>query len=157
MTRLRGRCPKGRRLRFACPHGHWRTTTMLGAVRLDGTTAAMAIEGPTDTTVFQAYVHKVLLPILRPGDIVVMDNLAPHKNEQTLQLINQAGAQVLFLPPYSPDLNPIEMMWSKIKALLRKAAARTHEELLSALCAALNKVTASDARGWFGACGYSII
>jgi transposase len=157
MTRLRGRCPKSRRLRFACPHGHWRTTTMLGAVRLDGTTAAMAIEGPTDTCVFQAYVRKVLLPLLRPGDIVVMDNLAPHKNEQALEWIAQAGVQVLFLPPYSPDLNPIEMMWSKIKALLRKAAARTHEELLSALSSALSKVTASDARGWFNACGYSII
>ena len=87
MTRMRGRCPKGRRLRFAFPHGHWRTTTVLGAVRLDGTTAAMAIEGPTDTSVFQAYVHNLRLPYLRPSDIVVMDNLAPHKNEQTLELI----------------------------------------------------------------------
>lgn len=157
MTRLRGRCPKGQRLRFACPHGHWRTTTVIGAVRLDGTTAAMAIEGATDTEVFRAYIQEVLVPTLRVGDLVIMDNLAPHKNEQTIALIRQVGADVLFLPPYSPDLNPIEMMWSKIKALLRKAAARTHEDLLAALAQALEAVTASDARGWFAACGYSFI
>ena len=157
MTRLRGRCPKGQRLRFACPHGHWRTTTVIGAVRLDGTTAAMAIEGATDTEVFRAYVQEVLVPTLRTGDLVIMDNLAPHKNEQTIALIRQVGADVLFLPPYSPDLNPIEMMWSKIKALLRKASARTHEDLLAALAHALEAVTPSDARGWFAACGYSFI
>ena len=102
MTRMRGRCPKGRRLRFACPHGHWRTTTVLGAVRLDGTTAAMAIEGATDTSVFQAYVRNVLLPFLRPGEIVVMDNLAPHKNEQTLELIAQAGCSSSLLAAVFP-------------------------------------------------------
>lgn len=128
-----------------------------GAVRLDGTTAAMAIEGATDTEVFRAYVQEVLVPTLRVGDLVIMDNLAPHKNEQTIALIRQVGADVLFLPPYSPDLNPIEMMWSKIKALLRKAATRTHEDLLAALAQALEAVTASDARGWFAACGYSFI
>ena len=97
------------------------------------------------------------MPTLRVGDLVIMDNLAPHKNEQTIALIRQVGADVLFLPPYSPDLNPIEMMWSKIKALLRKAATRTHEDLLAALAQALEAVTASDARGWFAACGYSFI
>ena len=130
---------------------------MIGAVRLDGTTAAMAIEGATDTEVFRAYVQEVLVPTLSAGDLVVMDNLAPHKNEQTIALIRQVGADVMFLPPYSPDLNPIEMMWSKIKALLRKTAARTHEDLLTALAQALEAVTASDARGWFAACGYSFI
>jgi transposase len=139
------------------PHGHWRTTTMISSVRLDGTTACMTIEGATDTAVFQAYVRSILVPTLRPGDIVVMDNLAPHKNEQTVELIVQAGASVRFLPAYSPDLNPIEMMWSKIKALLRAAEARNAEQLQLAIARALQRVTAQDAAHWFAACGYSII
>jgi transposase len=130
---------------------------MLSSVRLDGTTACLAIEGATDTAVFHAYVQAVLIPTLRPGDIVVLDNLAPHKNDQTLALIAAAGAEVRFLPAYSPDLNPIEMMWSKVKALLRAAEARTHPELITAIGRALRAVTAEDARGWFAACGYSII
>ena len=97
------------------------------------------------------------MPTLRPGDIVVMDNLGAHKNENTLALIQQAGAEVRFLPAYSPDLNPIEMMWSKVKALLRKAAARTHPDLLAAIAAALSAVTQQDALGWFAACGYNFI
>lgn len=101
--------------------------------------------------------REVLLPALRPGDIVVMDNLGAHKNEQTLDLIRQVGAEVRFLPAYSPDLNPIEMMWSKVKSLLRKAEARTHPALLQAIAASLRAVTAQDARGWFAACGYSFI
>lgn len=157
MTRLRGRCPRGQRLRCGVPHGHWRTTTILGAVRVDGTTACMAIEGATDTEVFRAYVTDVLVPTLRPGDIVVMDNLAPHKNEQTIALIEAAGARALFLPPYSPDLNPIELMWSKVKTALRAAEARTHENLLAALASAVASVSASDARNWFAHCGYNFI
>ena len=157
MTRLRGRAPRGRRLLAKAPHGHWRTTTMISSVRLDGTTACMTIEGATDTAVFQAYVRAVLVPSLRPGDIVIMDNLAPHKNEQTLALIAAAGATARFLPAYSPDLNPIEMMWSKVKALLRKAQARTAEDLQRAIGHALQQVTPGNARGWFAACGYSII
>jgi len=125
MTRLRGRSRRGERLIASCPHGHWKTTTMISSIRLDGTTACMTIDGPTDTEVFQAYVREILCPSLRPGDIVVMDNLPPHKNPQTLALITAANATPLFLPAYSPDLNPIEMMWSKVKALLRKAEART--------------------------------
>lgn len=117
----------------------------------------MAIDGATDTEVFRAYVSEVLIPTLREGDIVVMDNLTPHKNEETLALIEKAGASVLFLPPYSPDLNPIEKMWSKVKAALRSLEARTHEELLAAIAKALSLVSASDARNWFSACGYSII
>lgn len=139
------------------PHGHWRTTTMISSVRLDGTSACMTIEGATDTEVFQAYVREVLVPALRTGDIVIMDNLGAHKNERTLGLITQAGAEVRFLPAYSPDLNPIEMMWSKVKSLLRKAEARTHHDLLRAIAAALRAVTAQDALGWFAACGYSFI
>lgn len=157
LTRLRGRAPKGKRLVGHAPHGHWRTTTMISSVRLDGTTACMTIEGATDTAVFQAYVREVLVPSLRPGDIVVMDNLLPHKHAQTLALIAAAGATARFLPAYSPDLNPIEMMWSKVKALLRKAEARTHADLLTAIASALRAVTAENARGWFAACGYSFI
>lgn len=144
-------------MHFACPHGHWRTTTMISSMRLDGSTACMAIDGATDTEVFRAYVGEVLIPTLREGDIVVMDNLTPHKNEETLALIEKAGASVLFLPPYSPDLNPIEKMWSKVKAALRSLEARTHEELLAAIAKALSLVSASDARNWFSAYGYIII
>lgn len=157
MTRLRGRAPRGERLVCHAPHGHWRTTTMISSVRSDGTSACMTIEGATNTEVFRAYVCEVLVPTLRPGDIVVMDNLGAHKNENTLALIQQAGAEVRFLPAYSPDLNPIEMMWSKVKALLRKASARTHPDLLAAIAAALSAVTQQDALGWFAACGYSFI
>jgi transposase len=157
MTRLRGRALRGKRVHASAPAGHWNTTTILGALRLDGTTACMAIEGATDTEVFREYIRQVLCPTLRPADIVVMDNLTPHKNKETLDLIEQAGAQVLFLPAYSPDLNPIEKMWSKIKQLLRSAEARTHPDLLQALTSALQKVTPQDAAGWFASCGYSFI
>lgn len=157
MTRLRGRAPRGRRLLAKAPHGHWRTTTMISSVRLDGSTACMTIEGATDTAVFQAYVREILCPSLRPGDIVIMDNLGPHKNEHTVALIAAAGATARFLPAYSPDLNPIEMMWSKIKSLLRAAEARTAEELQRAIAQALHRVSAHDAAHWFAACGYSII
>lgn len=139
------------------PHGHWHTTTMISSVRLDGTSACMAIEGATNAEVFQAYVREVLIPSLRVGDIVIMDNLGAHKNDQTLALITRAGAEVRFLPAYSPDLNPIEMMWSKVKSLLRKTQARTDQDLLVAIAAALSAVTAQDALGWFAACGYSFI
>ena len=123
----------------------------------DGTTACMTIEGATNTEVFHAYVREVLVPSLRPGDIVVMDNLGAHKNERTIALIEQAGAEVRFLPAYSPDLNPIEMMWSKVKALLRKTQARTHSDFLHAIASGLNAVTPRDTLGWFAACGYSFI
>ena len=130
---------------------------MISSVRLDGTTACMTIEGATNTEVFYAYVREVLAPSLRRGDIVILDNLGAHKNERTLALIKQAGAEVRFLPAYSPDLNPIEMMWSKVKALLRKAQARNHPDLLVAIASALSAVTPQDALGWFAACGYNFI
>jgi transposase len=157
MTRLRGRSVRGERLVASCPQGHWRTTTMISSIRLDGSTACMTIDGPTDTEVFEAYVREVLCPMLRPDDIVVMDNLSPHKNAQTLALITATQASVRFLPAYSPDLNPIEMMWSKIKALLRKAEARTHPDLLTAIAQALHSITPQDAVNWFAHCGYSFI
>jgi len=155
MTRLRGRAPRGERVHAQAPCGRWQTTTMISSIRLDGSTACMTIAGPIDTEVFRAYVAEVLSPTLRPGDIVVMDNLAPHKSDPTLELIIQAGAEVLFLPAYSPDLNPIEKMWSKVKTLLRTAEARTPEQLIAAVGSALSKVTAKDALGWFISCGYS--
>ena len=157
MTRLRGRSPKGERLVCPAPHGHWRTTTMISSVRLNGDTACMPIEGATNTEVFQAYVREILVPTLNPGDIVVLDYLGAHKNDLTLALIEQAGAEVRFLPAYSPDLNPIELMWCKVKALLRKAQARNHPDLLAAIASALAAVTPQDALGWFAHFGYSFI
>lgn len=157
MTRLRGRAPKGRRLHASAPCGRWQSTTMISSIRLDGTTACMTLVGATDTMVFRTYVQRVLCPTLRPGDIVIMDNLGAHKNAGTLALIEEVGAEVRFLPAYSPDLNPIEKMWSKIKALLGAREARTPEQLDEAIGAALARVTAKDARGWFASCGYSII
>jgi len=154
MTRLYGRSFDGQRVVDATPHGRGCTTTMLSSMRVDGTTAAMVIEGSTDAPVFQAYVEHVLVPSLGLGDIVVMDNLAPHKSFAVAEAIRAAGAKVWFLPPYSPDFNPIEKMWSKIKASLRKVEARTKQALLAAIGAALRTISASDARNWFGSCGY---
>jgi len=130
---------------------------MIGSVLLDGTTACMTIEAATDTDIFRAYVQHVLIPTLRPGDVVILDNLSPHKNSETIRLIEQAGAGVRFLPAYSPDLNPIEKMWSKLKEALRSAKARTPATLNDAIARALASVTSTDARGWFASCGYSII
>jgi transposase len=157
MTRLRGRAPRGERVHDSAPAGHWGTTTMIGSVRLDGTTACMTIEEATDTDIFRAYVQHVLIPTLRPGDVVILDNLSPHKNSETIRLIEQAGAIVRFLPAYSPDLNPIEKMWSKVKEALRSAKARTQAALDDAIARAMASVTPADARGWFVSCGYSII
>ena len=128
---------------------------MISSIRLDGSTACMALEGTTDTESFRSYASQVLVPVLKPDDIVVMDNLSPHKSDPTLALITSARAQVLFLPAYSPDLNPIEKMWSKIKSLLRTAEARTPADLITAIGQALTKVTPQDALGWFVSCGYS--
>ena len=124
---------------------------------MDGSTACMAIEGATDTEVFATYVRKVLCPILRPGDLVVMDNLSPHKSEPTLALIRQTGAEALFLPAYSPDLNPIEQMWSKVKNTLRRLEARTRESLQQAIAQALAEITPQDTLNWFAHCGYNFI
>ncbi len=130
---------------------------MLCSVRRDGTTAAMTIEGPTTSEVFRAYVEHILAPTLRSGDIVVLDNLSPHKDKAAVALIEAAGAEVRPLPPYSPDLNPIEKMWSKVKASLRRTKARDPDALLAAIASALDEVTAQDAAGWFVSSGYSII
>lgn len=157
MTRLYGRVFGGQRLVDSAPHGHWCSTTILSSIRLDGSTAAMVIEGATDTSVFRAYVQRVLIPSLRPRDIIVLDNLTPHKDPEVLQMLAVAGVEVWHLPPYSPDFNPIENMWSKIKAYLRKAKARTAKALLRAIARALRTITAADAAGWFQHCGYRYI
>jgi transposase len=130
---------------------------MIGALRLEGSSVCVTLEGATDTETFQAYVRDALCPTLRPGDVVILDNLSPHKSEPTLELITQAGAEVRFLPAYSPDLNPIEKMWSKVKAYLRQAEARTQSALGQAIASALESVTHQDAMNWFACCGYSFI
>jgi transposase len=130
---------------------------MICSMRLDGSTACMAVDGATDTEVFRAYVQEVLCPTLRAGDVVIMDNLSPHKSSETLQFIEQVGAQVLFLPPYSPDFNPIEKMWSKLKEFLRSKEARSLLTLIEAIAFALERITPHDARNWFVSCGYSFI
>lgn len=154
MTRLYGRARGGARCRDAAPHGGWNTTTMIGSVRGNGETATMVIEGAIDAEVFREYLRCILCPTLRSGDLVIMDNLSSHKNAEAEDLIRSVEAEPIFLPPYSPDLNPIEKMWSKVKAYLRKAKARTAETLLTAIRDALRTVKASDARGWFRECGY---
>jgi len=157
MTRLRGRSPQGQRVHDETPSGHWSTTTMISSIRRDGSTACMTVDGATTGEVFRAYVEHILVPILRRGDIVVLDNLSSHKDKPALALIERAGAEVRFLPPYSPDFNPIEKMWSKVKTLLRSAEARTQQGLLQAIGSALEQVTRQDATNWFASCGYSFI
>jgi transposase len=153
MTRLRGRSKGGHRLFSSAPHGHWCTTTMISSIRLNGETAAMEIGCATDAMVFREYVRQVLAPTLQPRDIVVMDNLRAHYDAESISLIEQTGASVKFLPPYSPDFNPIEKMWSKVKEKLRGLCARTQDELSEAISVALSSVTPIDAKGWFFSCG----
>jgi transposase len=154
MTRTRGRAPRGERVHSSAPHGHWQVTTMIGAIRLSGITAAMTVDSPTDSDVFRTFVERVLVPTLKPGDIVVMDNLSPHKACGIAEMIAAAKAELWYLPPYSPDYNPIEQCWSKIKEFLRSTKARTQRVLERAIARALRKVSVSDARGWFEECGY---
>jgi transposase len=149
MTRLRGRCLGGRRIHEATPGGHWKILTVLGAMSLRGMVATMTIEEPTDADIFLAYVEQVLAPVLRSGDTVVMDNLASHKVDGVRQAIEKAGAELLYLPPYSPDLNPIEKAWAKFKQLLRSAKARSKDALDQAVSDALVRITPDDAKAWF--------
>jgi transposase len=155
-TRLRGRALRGVRLRSSVPHGHWKLLTMIAAMTLRGVQASMTIDAATDADVFGAFVEQVLVPTLRPGQVVIMDNLAAHKVGCIVALIERAGCRVIFLPPYSPDFSPIEPMWSKVKQLLRRAAARTVEALQTAVGDALRAITESDCHGYFGHCGYTL-
>jgi transposase len=156
MARRHGRAPKGDRLRAAIPHGHWRTTTFVAGLRLTGMVAPMVLDGPINGRAFQAYVDQVLVPELRPGDIVVMDNLGSHKGRSIRAAIEAVGAALLYLPPYSPDFNPIENAFSKLKALLRKAAERTVEALWSTIGALLPAFIPTECANCFAAAGYKL-
>jgi len=152
MTRLRARCAGGARILESTRCGHWKILTVLGAMSLRGMIATMTIEEPTDADIFLAYVEHVLCPALTPGDVVVMDNLSSHKVDGVRQLIEQAGAEVLYLPPYSPDLNPIEKAWAKLKQLIRSAMARSQQALDQAISDALTLITPDNAQAWFRLC-----
>ena len=154
MTRRYGRARNGKRCFDSAPDGRWRITTMLSSLRSDGTTECIIYEDGTTKALFEAYIEEVLCPTLNPGDHVILDNLSSHKSSRVTSLIEDRGATVVYLPPYSPDLNPIEKMWSKIKAYLRKVKARTKETLFNGIKEALEMVTCSDAQGWFLSCGY---
>ncbi len=155
MVRHYGRAPCGQRLVAGAPHGHWQTSTFLAALRQDRITAPCVFDGAINGESFLAYVEQILVPTLVPGDIVVMDNLSSHKVAGVRQAIEAAGATLLYLPPYSPDLNPIEQLFAKLKALLRKAAARTFEALIHAIAAALNAFTPGECANYFANAGYS--
>lgn len=154
MARLRGWAPRGERCRASIPFGHWKTTTFVAGLRLSGIAAPMLLDGPMYGLAFRAYVDQVLIPELSPGDIVVMDNLPSHKVAGIREAIEGAGARLLYLPPYSPDFNPIEMAFSKLKALLRKVAARTVTDLWDAVATAIEAFTPSECRNFFTAAGY---
>lgn len=154
MARMYGRAPRGERCRAPVPHGHWKTTTLVAGLTLDGILAPMTLDGAMNGAAFLAYVEQVLAPTLRPGDIVILDNLPAHKPIAIREAIKATGASILFLPPYSPDFNPIEMAFSKIKALLKKAAARSVQALWDAIRDAIDAVTPKDAHSFFTACGY---
>lgn len=154
MARLRGRTKRGERCRVGVPHGHWKTTTFTAALRLTGLTAPMVLDGPMNGPAFLAYVDQVLVPTLASGDIVVMDNLPAHKNAGVRQAIEAAGAMLLYLPPYSPDFNPIEQAFSKLKALLRKAATRSIPDLWQAIADAIPCFMRPECGNYFQAAGY---
>jgi transposase len=154
MARRHGRAPRGERLRASVPHGHWKTTTFVGGLRLSGMTAPMVLDGPMNSQCFLAYVEQVLVPTLRPGDIVILDNLAAHKSPAVRDAIEAVGASIRFLPPYSPDLNPIENAFAKLKALLRKAAARSVDQLWTAIAQAIDTFSPRECANYFAAAGY---
>lgn len=156
MTRAYGRAARGERVFEATPQNYGENITMLACLSESGLAAPMTVEGAVDGSVFLAYVEQVLAPTLIKGDIVVMDNLGAHKVKGVAKAIERRGAKVIYLPPYSPDLNPIEKCWSKIKTYLRAAKARTREALEQALKEALLLVTEKDAQGWFASCGYPV-
>jgi transposase len=149
MTRLRARSLGGRRIHESTPGGHWKIMTVLGAMSARGMLAAMTIEAATDADIFLAYLDHVLCPELRQGDVVVMDNLSSHKVQGVRERIEATGAELLYLPPYSPDLNPIEKAWAKLKRLIRSAKPRTNETLHLAIADALRKITPQNAQAWF--------
>jgi transposase len=154
MARRHGRAPRGERLRAGIPHGHWKTTTLVAALRLDGIIAPFVLDGPINRDAFEAYVENVLVPELRCGDVVIMDNLSSHKGPRVREMIEAAGASLLYLPPYSPDFNPIENAFAKLKALLRKFAERTIEGLWTAIGRLIDTFTPQECANYFTAAGY---
>ena len=154
MARLYGRSPRGERCRAAVPHCHWKTTTFTAGLRSDGLIAPLVLDGPMDGDVFLAWIEQSLAPSLRRGDTVVMDNLPAHKVQGVREAIQSVGASLLYLPPYSPDFNPIEMVFSKLKALLRAAEARTISDLWNAIADALTRFTPAECRNYLAAAGY---
>ena len=156
MTRLRGRAPRGQRLIDKTPHGHWKTTTLIAALGIHGMRCSTVVDGAVNGDVFEAFVEQVLIPDLRPGDVVIMDNLSSHRRPRVRELIEGAAARLVFLPAYSPDLNPIELIFAKAKQLLRSMACRTREALWSAMQSVLDQVTSSDAANCFKHCGYTL-
>lgn len=156
LTRLFGRAPKGQRVVAAVPQNYGENVTMLGALSLSGVEALMTVNGATDGDIFLVFVREVLAPTLSEGDVVIWDNLGAHRSQAVREVVEARGAQLLFLPPYSPDMNPIERCWSKIKTFLRAAKARTREALEAAIKQALATITESDAHAWFTHCGYEL-
>lgn len=156
MTRLRGRAPRGERLIDKTPHGHWKTTTLIAALGTTGMRCSTVVDGAVNGDVFEAFVEQVLVPELRAGDVVIMDNLSSHKRHRVRELIEEPGARLVFLPPYSPDLNPIEMIFAKVKQLLRSLASRTRETLWKTMQSVLDQVTPTDALNCYRHCGYTL-
>ena len=154
MARRYGRAPRGQRLRVGVPHGHWKTTTFVAGLRASGLVAPFVLDGPINREAFETYVARVLVPELRPGDVVVMDNLSSHKGPRVRAMIEEAGARLLYLPPYSPDFNPIEQAFSKLKAHLRKAAERTIHGLWNAIGHILDLYSLTECANYFVNCGY---
>lgn len=154
MARTHGRAPRGERCRASIPHGHWKTTTFVGALTLGGMTAPWVIDGAMDGEMFLLWVQTQLVPVLRSGDVVILDNLPAHKPTAVRETIEAAGAAMAFLPPYSPDFNPIEMAFSKLKTWLRSQAARTKEGLDQAIAAGIVRITTADCHSFFAATGY---
>ncbi|GHD01313.1 hypothetical protein GCM10019060_35680 [Novosphingobium pokkalii] len=154
MTRSHGRAPKGERLRMGFPHGHRKTTTLVAGLRMDGMIAPMVLDGPINGDWFEAYVGQVLVPELKPGDIVIMDNLSSHKRASVLAMIEDAGASLRFLPPDSPDFNPIEKAFSRLKAMLRKAGERTVSGLWDLIGKLVDIFRPLECANYFSSCGY---
>ncbi|KEY04330.1 transposase [Brucella suis bv. 4 str. 40] len=154
MARTHGRCLKGERLRMGFPHGHRKTTTLVAGLRNTGMVAPLVIDGPINGEWFEAYVGQVLAPTLKPGDIVILDNLSSHKRLAAREIIEAVGARLMFLPPYSPDFNPIEKAFSKLKALLRKAAERTVSDLWDRIGKIVELIDPQEAQNYFASCGY---
>lgn len=156
MTRRCGRAPRGERLIDKTPHGHWKTTTLIAALCVEGICCSTVVDGAVNGDVFESFVEQVLVPELRSGDVVIMDNLSSHKRKRTRMLIESAGAELEFLPPYSPDLNPIEMVFAKVKQLLRSLSCRTVDALWRSMQSVLDKVTPTDAVNCYRHCGYTL-